>query len=192
MSTDNWQLSREQLKRFEEGIKESYKEHDGERRRSLEISASFFDKLSTLSAGSIAVSASIALAIVGRSNGAPRTVVHDLLIIAGLLWASLMLAIIHNFLAAQVAKLDASISSFQFQRTLLGLAISLSKEKFATDDATMEQAENLIREQMLPKESKQVKRKEILYPVATWIGYLAMLTFVTAFGLVVFDLHQLW
>jgi hypothetical protein len=37
-----------------------------------------------------------------------------------------------------------------------------------------------------------VKRKEILYPVATWIGYLAMLTFVTAFGLVVFDLHQLW
>ena len=68
MSNNDVPLSREQMKQFEAGIKEPYKEHEDEKRRSLEISSGFLDKLAALSAGSMAVSASITLAIVVRSD----------------------------------------------------------------------------------------------------------------------------
>jgi hypothetical protein len=196
MSNNDAPLSREQMKQFEAGIKEPYKEHEDEKRRSLEISSGFLDKLAALSAGSMAASASITLAIVVRSDvhsGATRTVIHDLLLIVGFLWASLMLAILHNFLAAQVAKLDAAISASQFQWTLMSHTLSLTKETMPTiDDATMERAENLLREKASPKESRHVKWRELLYPTVNWIGRFAMLTFVIAFTLVMFYLHQLW
>lgn len=53
----------ERMEKFIEEIKPSLKEHEQEKRKSLEISAGFFDKLAALNAGSIAVSASIILAI---------------------------------------------------------------------------------------------------------------------------------
>ena len=71
--------------------------------------------------------------------------------------------------------------------------LSLTKETMPTiDDATMERAENLLREQASPKESRHVKWRELLYPTVNWIGRFAMLTFVIAFTLVMFYLHQLW
>jgi hypothetical protein len=111
------------MKRFEVAIEEPYKEHEKERRRSVEISAGFFDKLSTLSAASIAVSASIILAIAVKSDvhsGATQIVVRDLLTIAFLLWASLLLAIFHNFLGCKrpIQNLDQDGKERDIQRVL--------------------------------------------------------------------------
>jgi hypothetical protein len=52
---DEKPLSREQMNRFIEKIKEPFNEAQQQKRRSIEISAGFFEKIAALSAGSTAV-----------------------------------------------------------------------------------------------------------------------------------------
>ena len=88
MADEPTPLSPEQTARFLEGAKELYTAHQQEKRRGLELNAGFFEKLSALSAGSIAVAASIILAIVLKSDVprlAARPVLHEILIVAALL-----------------------------------------------------------------------------------------------------------
>jgi hypothetical protein len=196
MNDDGTPLTRKQMKQFEVDIEGPYKEHESERRRSIEINAGFFEKISALSAGLMAVCASIILAIYGKPDvhsGSTQIVVHALIVIADFLGASLLLAILHNFFAAQVAKLDVAISDSQFQWILITKASSLVQETTPSiDDERMAQVEDAVREQMSPKQSRRVKLRESLYLYVNWAGYLSILTFGVAFALVLFDLHQLW
>jgi hypothetical protein len=196
MNSDDPLLTREQMKQFEVDIKEPYKEHESERRRGIEINAGFFEKITALSAGSMAVCASAILAISGKSDihsGSTRMAVHDLILIADFLGASFLLAIFHNFLAAQVAKLDVAISESQFQWILFTRAASLAQMTTSpTNDETMTQVEDAVREQMSPKQSRRVKCRGSLYLCVNWAGYLSILVFGIAFALVLFYLHQLW
>jgi hypothetical protein len=196
MSEDDKVLTREQMKRFESEIKESYKEHESERRRSIEISAGFFEKISALSAGSMAVCASIILAISGKydiHSDSIRVVVRDLILIADFLGASFLLAIVHNFLAVQVSKLDVAVSEFQFEWKLLTKAGSFAQEAVpAINDETTAQVEDLARKQMSPKQSMRVKCRDYLYLCVNWIGYMSVLVFGIAFALVLFYLNRLW
>jgi hypothetical protein len=184
------------MKRFVEDVKGPSKEHESERRRSIEINAGFFEKISALSAGLMAVCASIILAIYGKPDihsGSTQMVVHVLILIADFLGASFLLAILHNFLAAQVAKLDVAISDSEFQWILITKASSLVQETNPSiNDERMAQVEDAVREQMSPKQSKRVKRRESLYLFVNWAGYLSILAFGIAFALVLFYLHQLW
>ena len=68
---------------------EPYKENQQEKRRVLELNAGFFEKLSALNAGSIAVAASIILAIVLKPDVprlTARPVLHEILVVVALLW----------------------------------------------------------------------------------------------------------
>jgi hypothetical protein len=120
-------------------------------------------------------------------------VIHDLLLIAGFLWASLLFAIFHNFLAALLAKADAAISESQFLWAIMTQSFSLAQKTMPTiNNATMAKVEDFMRAQMSPKQSRRVRFREFLYPCVNWIRYLSMLAFVTAFTLVMFYLRQLW
>ena len=66
--TETRELSPEQMDRFLAETREPLREREQEKRRSIEISTSFFEKLATLSAGSIAVAASITLATAVRKE----------------------------------------------------------------------------------------------------------------------------
>jgi hypothetical protein len=189
-------LTRKMMKQFEADIKEPFKEHESEKRRSVEIRAGFFEKISALSAGSMAVCASIILAISGQydiHSDSIRVVIRDLILIADFLGASFLLSILHNFLAAQVTKLDVAISASQFQWILFSKASSLVQETSPSiNDETMAQAEDAVREQMSPKQSRQVKYRDYLYLCLDWFGHLSILVFGIAFALVLFYLHKLW
>jgi hypothetical protein len=188
-------LSLEQMTRFQEGMKEPYKEHEQEKRRGLEINAGFFEKLSALNAGSIAVAASIILAIEARPN-VVRTVLHQILIVVALLGVSLLLGILHNFLAAVVAKVEAAYSETHLVVALTKLLLSIGGMTSSIDDVTPSQAasqvEDAVRSGLLPKQRRLAKATQILYPTAAVIGYLSMASFFAAYTLVMVYLLRLW
>jgi hypothetical protein len=107
----------------------AYKEVERASRRSLEISASFFEKLSALDSASIAIAASAIIAITVKpelnSSLFFRQIVHVLIVIVLLLWASLIFTVLHNFLFARIAALEASYSGLDFLITNMrsGMAI---------------------------------------------------------------------
>lgn len=89
---------------------EALQKSENERRRNLEVRASFYDKLSALSAGSIALAVSVGIALLGKSES-PISSMHSdlswLSVIALLLWISLICAIGHNYLIIKIARLEA-------------------------------------------------------------------------------------
>ncbi len=192
---DNNLVSPERMEQFFSDIKAPLKVIEQERRKSLEVSAGFFDKLSALNAGSIAVSASIILAVLLKSETHPewvRVVVHELLSVVGFLWLSLVLAILHNFLAAIVAKVATAQYEAEFVWTLTQHTISMAQETEPIDKSTYTQAKQAVREQLLPKERRLVKANRIIYLTVNIMGYLSMLMFLIAFTLVPVFLFRLW
>jgi hypothetical protein len=70
---------------------------------------------------------------------------------------------------------------------------SLVQEKTPSmNDETMAQAEDAVRGQMSPKQSRQVEYRDCLYLCVDWSGYLSIMVFGIAFALVLFYLHKLW
>lgn len=189
-------LSTEQIEKFMQDIKGTLKQHEQEKRRSLEINAGFFDKLAALSAGSIAVATSIILAILFKSETRPPwvpTTVHELLSVVAFLWLSLVLAILHNFLATRVGATAAEQSEAELTWAMAEQATEISKMTTpAIDGAVMTQAKDLLRKQFAPREVKLVKRSRALYATVSVFGYGSMGAFVVAFSLVPIYLFRLW
>jgi hypothetical protein len=194
--SDEAPLSREQMNRFLEKIKEPFNEAEQQKRRSVEVSAGFFEKIAALSAGSTAVLASLILAIANKYDihaGWAQILVHHLLLIAFALGASLILAVLHNFFAALVARIDAAIADSQLLQKIIAESLPLVHETTPeVNDATVTQAEEIMHAQMSPRFNRQLKARSIFYMVATWAGSLSMTAFIVAFSLVTRYLWQLW
>ena len=186
----------ERMEQFIEELKTPLKEVEQEKRESLEVSAGFFAKLAALNAGSIAVSASIILAILSKSEARLdwiRVALHELLIVVGFLWLSLVLAILHNFLAASVAKVAAASSDAEFVWMLTQRTILLSQEiEPNAEQSTYTQVKQLLRQQFIPREGRLVKTSQVLYRAVSIVGYVSMLSFATAFTLVPIFLFRIW
>src|ERR1035438_10196173 len=100
------EIPHEKMTWLEGELRTAYAEHEKEMRRSIDISAGFFDKLSALDGGSIALAASVIIALTAKpefASGRAREIVHGLVVIVILLWASLISAVMHNFLAVRIA-----------------------------------------------------------------------------------------
>jgi hypothetical protein len=76
--------------------------------RNRELSVSFFEKLIALDAGSIAVTVSIGIALIGKSqsHAATHTYLSWLTAIASLFWVSLVCAVGHNYMFVKVSELE--------------------------------------------------------------------------------------
>jgi hypothetical protein len=186
-------LSREQQIQFLDKLKEPLNEAEEQKRRSVEVSAGFFEKIAALSAGSTAVLASLILAIANKSDihtGWAQIVVHHLLLIASALGASLILAVLHNLLAALHARADANIAESQLDRKIITLLPQFVHD--GTTPQVLAQAEDMVLRQMSPRANRQVAWRDSCYVVATWAGGLSMTAFVGAFLLVIIYLWQLW
>src|ERR1019366_6558437 len=101
---------RAKIEKLKASTEEVKAEANRELRRSLEQSASFYEKLAALNAGSIAVAVSVGVALLGKA--APHSAfLHSnlnwLVSVAFFLWFSLICAIGHNALFIKVAQLEA-------------------------------------------------------------------------------------
>jgi len=194
--SDEAPLSREQMNRFLEKIKEPFSESEQQKRKSVEVSAGFFEKVAALSAGSTAILASLILAIANKYNihtGWAQAVVHHLLLIAFALGASLILAVLHNCFAALVARADAAIAESHLLQRIIADSLPFVRETTPeVNDATVTQVEEIMRAQMSPRFRRQLKCRSISYSAATWAGSLSMGAFIIAFSLVIKYLWQLW
>ena len=194
MSDEPAELTPEQTAKFMEAIKEPYKEHEQEKRRRLEINAGFFDKLSAVCAGSIAVAASIILAIVLKSDlphQITRPILHQILKVVALLWLSLLLAIIHNFLTAIHVQLEAAYSGTDFIVEIMKVGLQTLRERSPMDDATAAEVEDAMNAGIAPKRGRIAKTMNALYPSVPYIGYASMAAFLSAYTLVAFYLVRL-
>jgi hypothetical protein len=194
--SDEAPLTREQMNRFVEKIKEPFNEARQQKRRSVEVSAGFFEKVAILSAGATTVLASLILAIANKSNihaGEGQIVVHELLRIAFILGASLIFAVLHNLFAALVARADAAIAEATLLQQIIAESLPLVKETTPeTNDATLTQIEEMMLVQMAPRFKRGNKASSICYWVATGAGGLSMVVFIAAFVLAMVYLGRLW
>jgi hypothetical protein len=196
MADDSAPLTRQQMNRFMEQIKEPFNNTEEQRRRAVEVSAGFFEKIAALSAASTAVLASLILAIANKSDihsGPAQTVVHNLLCIAFTLGASLILAVLHNFFGSLLAKTYADIFEAQFLFTIITESLPIVRETTPeVTDATEVKVEELMRAQMNPKITRLVGWKQGLLMTTMWTGRISMAAFVSAFILVMVYLSKLW
>jgi len=189
-------LSREQMDKFLEAIKVPFKEHEDERRRSLEISAGFFEKLAALDAATIALAASIILAIVFKPElraDFTHPILHKIFTVLIFLWCSFVLAILHNALIAIIAHLEAAYSETEFVWALMKESLSATKENVGgLTDEQVGQVEDTLRAQIHPKQRRLIAVKTFLYPTVKVVGGLSILTFLAAYTLIPYFLHKLW
>ena len=186
-------LSREQQIQLLDKLKEPLNEAEQQKRRSVEISAGFFEKIAALSAGSTAVLASLILAIANKSDihtGWAQIVVHHLLLIASALGASLILAVLHNLFAALHARAHANIADFQLTQRIITLLPQFVHD--GTTPQVLAQGEDMVLRQMSPKTKRQITWRDSCYVAATWAGGLSIAAFVVAFSLVIIYLWRLW
>jgi hypothetical protein len=114
-----------------------YKEVEKELRRSFEISTGFIDKISVLDAGSIAVLASVIIAITARSDLSPcqlRQIVDGLVVIAFLFLLSLVSTVVHHFLAVGIAKSEAKYSEIDFHRKMIRSGFALIRDNVSENE----------------------------------------------------------
>lgn len=195
MSDQQAVLTPQQTAQFMEDIKEPYKAHQQEKRRRLEINAGFFDKLSTVCAGSIAVTASIILAIALKSDlqhSITQSILHKILKVVILLWLSLLLAIMHNFITAIHVQLEAAYSETDFLVEIMKTTLRIARDKTPIDDPTAAKLEEAMNAGIASKRGKIARTMNWIYPSVPYIGYTSMAAFVGAYTLVAFYLLMLW
>jgi uncharacterized membrane protein len=181
--------------RFEAAVKEAYKEHEKEFRRSLKISTSFYEKLLALNAGSIAVAASIGIALIAKPelrSGSLHAIAHWLVVITIFLFVSLVCAVVHNFVVVGIAKSESAYSEDEFVRTIVREALAMVRVTDSAEIQFLDRLKEKAQEKLILQQQHIVKRRQFLHPCATALGYISMGSFLAAYTLVVVFVVRLW
>jgi len=179
--------------RFEAEVKEAYKEHEKEFRRSLGIRTSFYEKLFALDAGSIAVAASIGIALIAKpqlQSSPLHAAAHWLVMITFSLWLSLFCAVVHNFLAVEIAKLESAYSHDDFVREIIRRGLAMPW--VADPPEILDQLKGSAQEDHILHQQQNMKRRQFLHPCATVLAYISMGSFLTAYTFVMVCVVRLW
>jgi ABC-type multidrug transport system fused ATPase/permease subunit len=173
-----------------------YTDVEKELRRSFEISTGFIDKISVLDAGSIAVAASVIIAITTRSDLSPcqlRQIVDGLVLIVILFLISLVFTVVHHFLAVRIAKLEAMYSEIDFYRKMIWSCVASIRDVVSENEKV--KIDELMKEldvEPIKNQEKIVKKKKLLHKWADIIGNASICLFLVAYIIVTFYVFKLW
>jgi hypothetical protein len=182
-------------------IKEAQAEYEKDFRRSFELRSSFYDKLSALSAGSIAVAASVGMALIAKPelrSGPFHANVSWLAGITVFLWVSLISAVVHNFIALRITKSEAEYSNAKARLEVAQglIAVRAAQQTRTADEEKREKTLFDAMTEIVHTHARKMAdlsiRIETAYFRATALGYLAMFSFLTAYTLVVTCSLRLW
>jgi hypothetical protein len=172
----------------DEAKEKSEKEH----RRSLELRASFYEKLSTLDAGSIAVAVSVGIALLGKSEsriGSIHSNLSWLAVIAVLLWMSLICAIGHNSIFVKIARLEAEhAKAWSNYLALISAHASASTE--VAEVVCKHIADSL--KGRIDAAAMNTHRTDLSVNRVMVLGYVAVASFLLAYTLVLVCVLRLW
>ena len=172
------------------GVLEDYKVHQIELRRSMEISAGFYDKLVALNAGSIAISVSVGLVILNKQD--LRQLSHGFFFLILCFWLSLFSAIVHNYLFRWSAKLDVSYSSQEFIKKTLKRQIATIEPTSGVNGSDLKKLENELQQNPIERQRTTTTCKRWLERIADLAGYVSIITFFVGYTLVVYGAYKLW
>jgi ABC-type multidrug transport system fused ATPase/permease subunit len=140
MTDENDDLKKARVDELKASADDAKEKFEKEHRRSLEVRASFFDKLSALDAGSIAVAVSVGIALLGRPESRISSMHSNLswvAVIAFFLWVSLICAIGHNSIYVKIARLEAEQALASSKFRVLMSASSLAHAKGSPKSAEL-------------------------------------------------------
>lgn len=171
---------------------EAKNKSETERRRSLEVRASFHEKLSALDAGSIAVTVSVGIALLGKSDlrfGSLHSHLSWLLWIAGFLWVSLICSVGHNSMFVKVAALEAEQA--KDWSNYLGLISAQSGASKEVAEMVTKLIVDTLHERINKTAMKMHHTDQSVYR-AIVLGKIAVATFLIAYTLVMVAVIHLW
>ena len=171
---------------------EAKEKSETERRRSLEVRASFHDKLSALDAGSIAVTVSVGIALLGKPDshfGSAHSHLSWLLWIAGFLWISLICSVGHNSMFVKAAGLEAEQAKDWSNYLGLVSASAGASEKVA--EIATKHILDTLHDRINKTALKMHHTDQSIYR-AIVLGKIAVATFLIAYTLVMVAVIHLW
>jgi hypothetical protein len=163
-----------------------------ERRRNLEVRAGFYDKLSALDAGSIAVAVSVGVALVSKADsryGSVHSHLSWLLWIAGFLWVSLICSVGHNSMFVTITGLEAEHA--KDWSNYLGLISAQAMSSGDTQEIVTKHILDTLHERIQKTALKLHHIDQSLYR-AIALGKIAVWTFLIAYTLVMVAVLHLW
>jgi hypothetical protein len=197
MSDDQIKISAELLKNLEPGISQAFKENKDEFNRSIETSTGFFEKLFALDAALMGLVATVIMAIMARSEYPTyqlREALQRLVIIFNLLGFSLIFAVIHHFLAVQIASDDAEYAN----TNLIGALVKevLLDDPSNTHEVVATQSKvvvGMVHQKLVTEPQKKiVKTKHSKHRCMKIIGYISIGLFLLAYIFVAICSWQIW
>jgi hypothetical protein len=156
--------------------------------RSLDIKTSFYDKLAALGAGSIAVAVSIGIALMSKSEllyGSFNATAAWFTGIVVCFWISLICAVLHNFIATRIAKLEATYSQAKLERIVLR---QIDPRGRADDIAWIAQCEK----KLMRLEMQYGPRSRTLRLCTNISASISIASFLVAYTVVVVCVVRLW
>jgi hypothetical protein len=177
-------------------LRAAHSEHKNVLRRSIESSANFYEKLAAIDAGSLAIVASIGLAVTVKPElrlGVFGGLAHGIVVIAVLLWVSLVCAVIHNFFVVRITKLETAYSDVEFVITIITRTLSVVRKAFPEGDRSqLDGLEATAYSEPILEQQHIERRSKLSRGLATALGYASMLTFVAAYSAVMICILFLW
>lgn len=189
MESDDDQVPTEYLEELAEAALRHNTKHQKELRRSVEIGSGFYDKLAALSAGSLAIVASVGIAVLakfGFTSSTLRSFSHWLVCIAVLLWIALLSAVIHNLALVHIANLEAAISRETMQMALMReLDKRSSKVLPSISEHAVRRAVDMLEAEPRKRQRKSISNQERLLRIERVLGFVSITAFISAYSLVV-------
>jgi predicted small secreted protein len=181
---------------FEASWKEAFEQHTDEVRRTIQIRTGFYEKLVTLDTASIAIAASVSVAMITKGvtpNPALSSVSHWLVWIIFLLWVSLISGVAHNFVVVGIAQLEAAHSNLGFIRKLMRESLTFATKIYPeVDRSVIEQVLTIAEKKPQAIQRRNVKITNALQKLAPILGYISMAGFLVAYTLVAICTRRLW
>ena len=184
------------LKKMSASADEAEEKSEREQRRSLEVRASFYDKLSALDAGSIAVAVSVGTALLGRPGSGIGSIHSNLSwlgVIAFLLWISLICAIGHNSIFVKIARLEAEQA--KAWSNYLALISASASAHAGGSPGTGEIVDKVLLDSLherINAAAMNTRRRELSVNRVMLLGYIAVTSFLLAYTLVFVCVIRLW
>jgi hypothetical protein len=179
-------------KKMQASVEEAKKKSEQERRRNLEVRSSFFDKLSALNAGSVAVTASVGIALLSRPDsrfGSLHSHLSWLLLIASFLWVSLICSVGHNSILVKIAQLE-SVQAEKWSDYLELLNVLFAGSSEVTEVLTKHFADTFHKR--INDAALNAHKTEQSVRRAFLLGNIATATFLIAYTLVVVAVVHIW
>jgi hypothetical protein len=196
MTDENDDLKKARVDELKASADDAKEKFEKEHRRSLEVRASFFDKLSALDAGSIAVAVSVGIALLGRPESRISSMHSNLswvAVIAFFLWVSLICAIGHNSIYVKIARLEAeqALASSKFRVLMSASSLAHAKGSPKSAELVDQHIFDTLTERIQASSMLATRRSTSVNRVML-LGWVAVASFLLAYTLVFICVVHLW